>query len=129
MTPQSAYQPFRPARRPGGRPGLQPSYRVLVHHRFKNHYDQLSERVGLQGAQELWDHISQKPGSQPPTANTCILRGSAGKPMGEGWSRTIHYEVSSSGRVDYQFNDAFCGGEFVDPHPVVAIMTINYSSH
>jgi hypothetical protein len=30
----SAYQPFTPARRPGGRPAARPRYQVLVHRKF-----------------------------------------------------------------------------------------------
>jgi hypothetical protein len=129
MTPQSAYQPFQPARRPGASPAVKPKYRVLVHRRFINHYEQLVQRVGIQGAQEFWDHVAHAPGISAPTASTCFLRGQAGKPMGPGWSRTIHYEVSSSARIDYQYHDAFSDGDRGDNHPVVAILTINYSSH
>jgi hypothetical protein len=50
-------------------------------------------------------------------------------PQGTGWSRTVHYEVTSKVRVDFQFHDAFVTGTGGDPHPVVAILTINFSSH
>lgn len=129
MPGTSAYNPLEPARRPGGRPEAQPRYRVLVHHRFANHYAELVDRVGLQQAQQLWDHLSQVPGGQSGIAATCILRGKAGKPLGPGWSRTVHYELTGSARADYQFHDAYQVDGEGDPHPVVAILTLNFGSH
>jgi hypothetical protein len=102
---------------------------VLVHRRFKRHYDGLVERVGLQQAQQFWDHVANRPGQPDPIASTTFLRGKAGQPQGPGWSRTIHYEVSSSARIDYQYCDDYKTTPDGDPHPVVAILTINYSSH
>ncbi|MEY9875982.1 hypothetical protein ABH931_005489 [Streptacidiphilus sp. MAP12-33] len=125
----SAYDPHEPARRPGGKPDEQPKYRVLVHRRFKRLYEQLADRVGLQQAQQFWDHVSHDPGNPAPVASTCILRGKAGKPQGPGWSRTTHYEVSGAARIDYQFNDEYRVEADGDAHRVVAILTINYSSH
>jgi hypothetical protein len=58
-------------------------------------------RVGLPQAQGLWDQLVRSPGTSPPTANTCYLRGKACRPPADGG----------------------------DPHAVVAILTINYSSH
>ena len=29
--------------------------------------------------------------------------------MAPGFSRTVHYEISGAGRIDYQFNDAYRG--------------------
>jgi hypothetical protein len=125
----SAYQPFQPARRPGGKPDARPRYRVLVHRRFERQFAQMVERVGLAAAQEFWDHVSTDPGAKPATASTCILRGQAGRPISDGWSRTVHYELASAARIDYQFNNAYKTGDGADPHPVVAILTICYSSH
>jgi hypothetical protein len=125
----SAYDPLRPARRPGGKPEARPVYRVLVHKRFKRHYEQLVARVGAPQAQQFWDHISTNPGEPSPVAATCILRGRAGRPQDEGWSRTYHYEITSMARADYQFNDQYKTATDGDPHPVVAILTIDYSSH
>jgi hypothetical protein len=48
--------------------------------------------------------------------------------MAPGFSRTIHYEISGAGRIDYQFNDNYLGVRG-DPHPVVFIRAINLSSH
>lgn len=129
MIPNSSYEPHVRARRPGGRPDEKPKYRVLVHRRFLMYYNELADRVGLKQAQQFWDHVSQDPGNPDPIASTCFLRGRSGRPKGPGWSRTIHYEVSSSARIDYQYHDAYTTEPDSDPHPVVAILTINYSSH
>lgn len=125
----SAYQPFEPARRPKGKPGTKPAYRVLVHRKFANHWGEVVDRVGLQQAQQFWDHVSQAPGSTSGLASITILKGKAGRPQGAGWSRTHHYEISGAGRVDYQYHNEFREGAKGDSHPVVAILTINYSSH
>jgi hypothetical protein len=129
MARTSAYDPLEPARRPGHKPGEAPLYRVLVHKRFRHHYDDLVSRVGLQQASQFWDHVAMRPGSPSPIASTCYLRGKAGRPQGPGWSRSIHYELTSSARIDYQYHDAYCTRPGGDPHRVVAILTISYSSH
>ena len=129
MTPSSAYRPYEPGRRPGGRPDTQPAYRVLVHRQYKHHYSELVTRVGLQQAQQLWDHISQTPGKPSAIADIVILRGTAGKPIANGWSRTYHYEITGAARANYQFNNAYRVTDEGDPHPVVAILTLDYSSH
>ena len=129
MAASSAYDPFRPAKRPGGKPETAPGYRVLVHRRFVGHYGELVSRVGIQQAKQFWDHVAHAPGQPDPIASTTILKGRAGRPKGPGWSRTFHYEISASGRIDYQYNDTYKATEGSDPHPVVAILTINYSSH
>ncbi|RBQ21876.1 hypothetical protein DP939_04165 [Spongiactinospora rosea] len=129
MSRGSAYDPHRPARRPGGRPEEAPRYRVLVHRQYLGHWGELVERVGLKQAQQFWDHVSRTPGSPDPIASISLLKGRAGRPKGEGWSRTFHYRVSSSARIDYQYCDAYTTGPEGDPHPVVVILTVNYSSH
>lgn len=126
---KSAYEPNVPARRHGGRPSVAPKYRVLVHRRYLEYYNDLAKRVGLKQAQQFWDHVSQNPGVPDPIASTCFLKGKAGHPKGPGWSRTVHYEVSSSARIDYQYCETYTTEPDGDPHPVVAILTINYSSH
>ncbi len=125
----SAYQPFVPAARPGGRPTERPAYRVLVHRQFKELWDELPVRVGLESAQQFYDHVAATPGAIPRVGTSRILRGRAGRPIQEGFSRTIHYEISGAGRIDYQFNDAFQGGARGDPHRVVVILTISLGSH
>lgn len=129
MAAASAYDPLQPARRPGGKPAEAPRYRVLVHKRFRHHYAELVPRVGLQQASQFWDHVAQNPGSPSAIASTCYLRGKAGRPKGPGWSRTVHYELSGSARIDYQYHDAYSTDTKDSPHRVVAILTISYSSH
>ncbi len=48
--------------------------------------------------------------------------------MAPGFSRTVHYEISGAGRIDYQYNAAYLGARG-DPHPVVCIRAISLSSH
>ena len=124
----SAYQPFGPARRPGGRPVAKPRYRVLVHRKFAEMWSSLPERVGLAAAQQFYDHVASTPGQPAAVIRTGILRGKAGEPMAPGFSRTVHYEISGAGRIDYQYNAAYLGARG-DPHPVVCIRAINLSSH
>jgi hypothetical protein len=89
----------------------------------------MAEVVGLQQAQQFWDHVATTPDAWPAVGTSCILRGKAGLPKGVGWSRTVHFEVSSMARVDYQYHKAFKTTENGDPHPVVAILVINLTSH
>lgn len=91
VMPPGAYQPFAPARRPGGRPTDKPRYRVLVHRQYKDLWDALPQRVGLDSAQEFYDHVAGAPGEAPAINRTTILAGRAGRPIQEGFSRTIHY--------------------------------------
>lgn len=56
MSAGSAYQPLRPARRPGGKPDGAPAYRVLVHRRFFDKWQELPERVGLGLSTERYCH-------------------------------------------------------------------------
>jgi hypothetical protein len=125
----SAYEPFTPARRPGGKPEDAPVYRVLVHRRYADMYKRLPEAIGLQQAQQLWDHLATSPYEKCAVASTTILRGRIGKPRGVGWSRTVHYEASSMARVNYQYHNNYVTTDGDDPHHVVAILTINLASH
>lgn len=127
--PLRAYQPQVPAKRPGGKPAIRPAYRVLVHRKYLSMWERLPDAVGLQQAQQFWDHIAQNPGGQPATAGTSLLRGKAGAPAGDGWSRTVHYELSSKARANYQFHDNFITSDGVDAHPVVFVLTLDFSSH
>lgn len=90
---------------------------------------QLAKKVGLEGAQQFYDHVSLSPGQPPRINSASILRGKAGRPKFEGASRTIHYEISGAGRIDYQFVDNYTGGLHGDPHNVVFILTIDFDSH
>ena len=95
-----AYDPEVPAKRPGGKPINAPKYRILVHRKYEAAWNQIVERVGLQQAQQFWDHVAYSPGGKDPIANSCFLRGKAGTPKGKGFSKTIHYELSSMARID-----------------------------
>ncbi|MBI4728085.1 MAG: hypothetical protein HY775_01070 [Acidobacteria bacterium] len=59
---------------------------------------------------------------------TMVLKGSAGKPKQRGFSRTVHYEISGAGRIDFQYADNYRGRRG-DPHGVVFILAIDLSSH
>src|SRR5713226_3344703 len=83
----SAYQPFGPARRPGGRPVAKPRYRVLVHRKFAEMWSSLPDRVGLAAAQQFYDHVANTPGQPAAVNRTGVLREKAGEPMA-GNSRT-----------------------------------------
>lgn len=129
MSRPGAYSPYQPAARPGEAPSEAPRFRVLVHRKFYRLWLALPDRVGIESAQQFYDHVAYA-ADRPPDINTsCILRGKAGKPVGEGFSRTIHYEVSGAGRINYQYNQTYTGGAYGDPHPVVFILSINLSSH
>lgn len=128
MTPR-AYQPFVPARRPGSRPVTAPRYRVLVHRRFLDQWEHITERVGLENAQQFWDHVAISPGSIPAVGGSTFLRGAAGEPRAPGHSRTIHYEISGAGRIDYQYTDRHTTSPGGDEHAVVFILTIDLGSH
>src|SRR4051794_23948492 len=96
--PGSAYDPLRPAKRPGSSPAVAPKYRILVDRRYADLYSRMADAVGIQQAQRFWDHVAATPNEWPRPGNSCILRGTAGLPQGPGWSRTIHYELSSMAR-------------------------------
>ncbi len=57
------------------------------------------------------------------------MRGKRGEPQTPGFSRTVHYEISGAGRINYQYHDAYTGGVRGDPHPVVFILSIDLGSH
>jgi hypothetical protein len=124
-----AYRPFVPARRPGGRPTRKPRYRRRVHRDFLDLWATLPQRVGLEAAQQFYDHVTTTPGTPAPIGRTGVMRGRLGRPMAPGFSRTIHYEISGAGRIDYQFNDAYVARNGGDPHRVVMIRAIRLGSH
>ncbi|SRR5579883_33703 len=127
--PESAYQPFEPARRPGGKPQRKPAYRVLVHRRYAHLWAELPQRIGLESAQQFYDHVAFSPGTVSPINRTTLLAGKAGRPWADGFSRTVHYEISGAGRINYQYNDAYTYGATGDAHRVVVILTIELASH
>jgi hypothetical protein len=102
---------------------------VLVHRAFAADWSMLPEHVGFASAQQFYDHVAADPGRPPDINRTTVLRGRAGKPLFEGCSRTIHYEISGAGRIDYQHAQGFRGGLHGDPHAVVLILTIALGSH
>jgi len=89
----------------------------------------LVERVGIGAAERLWDYLAMSPDQPPQLGAVTILRGKAGKASEKGFSARHHYELSSMARVDYEYNATYRGGAHGDEHPVVRILTINYSSH
>jgi hypothetical protein len=95
-----------------------------VHRHYSDLWAQLADRVELEGACQFCDHVAQQPGRPPSVGRTSMLRGSLGKPLSEEFSRTIHYEISGAGRIDFQVNDAYVGAKG-DPHPVVLILRID----
>lgn len=132
MTPAQrkpgAYDPLLAARRPGGKPDAKPKFRILIHKRHLPVWDELVRRVGLLSAQQFWDHVAFR-ADQPPLLGTCTpMKGGHNKGKG-GWSRVMHYEISGAGRVDYQFHPAYEAGSVGDKHPVVRIVSLNWSSH
>lgn len=124
-----AYKPYLPARSPGASPDEKPPFRVLVHRKFLERWEHLAESVGLESARQFYDHVSETPAEPPRVNSSSFLRGKAGKPTEAGFSRTIHYEIGSAARIDYQWNAAFTGGRDGDAHPVVRIIAINLGSH
>jgi hypothetical protein len=124
-----AYRPHVAARRPGGRPAARPVFRVLVHRQFPGIWDELPARVGLANAQQFRDHVAMTPGQPPAMGTSSVMKGRHAAPKWPGYSRTIHYEITGAGRIDYQFNPAATEGERGDPHGVVKILAIDLGSH
>ncbi len=124
----SRYVPYQRARRPGGRPDQKPLWRVLVHRKCADGWDELVQRVGLQSAQRTWDHLAMQP-DRPPDIGQCTkLRGMDAYAK-DGWSPIYHYEASSMVRLDYQYHAGYQTGSDSDPHPVVRVLRIEFSSH
>ena len=101
---------------------------MLVHRQFEQLWHQLPDRVGLEASQQFYDHVANSPGQPASVGRTTILKGSLGRPIAEGFSRTVHYEISGAGRIDFQHNDVYVGQQG-DPHPVVFILRIDLASH
>ncbi len=99
-----------------------------MHRKFASLWDELVARVGVRSAQQFWDHVAQTPGQPPVVNSACKLRGKAAKPKEPGFSPTYHYEISSAGRINYQYNSEYVGARG-DPHGVVWILTVDLGSH
>ncbi len=108
---------------------MKPKYRVLVHREFLSDWKSLVDRVGINNAQQFWDHVAHTPGSIPKVGTSCLMKGKHNGPKWPGYSRTIHYEVSGAGRIDYQFADATDEGSTGEAHAVVKILSIDLGSH
>ena len=124
-----AYRPHVAARRPGGSPAVKPVFRVLVHYQYLELWKQLPARVGLANAQQFWDHVAMTPGQPPRVGTSSIMKGKFAAAKWPGYSKTVHYEITGAGRIDYQFNPAATEGARGDPHGVVRILTIDLGSH
>ena len=92
-------------------------------------WSSLAERVGLENAQQFWDHVAFTPGSPPKVGSSSVMRGKHAAPKAPGFSKTVHYEITGAGRIDYQWNAAYTHGASGDPHGVVWILTIELGSH
>lgn len=126
----SAYSPFTNTRRPGGKPDYEPQFRVLVHQKHAPRWEQLVERIGLEQAQRFYDHVAQHPGAPAAGIRMNILKGRAGNPEEQGFSRTVHWRVPGSGaRIDYQYHARYGGGRDGDEHGVVRVIAIAFGSH
>ncbi len=106
-----------------------PKYRLLVHRKFLSEWKELVRRVSLESALQFYDHVTQTPGSHPFVGSSTILKGKAGKPKWDGYSRTVHYEISGAGRIDYQWTDHDTNGAHGDEHRITKILTIDFGSH
>jgi len=124
----SAYKPYTNVRRPGGSPDYEPRYRVLVHRRHEDRWLSIVDHIPLEQAQRFYDHVARTPGEPAEGIRLTQLRGSAGRGR-EGWSRVFHWRVPGSAtRLDYVYRDDHVGSA-ADPHAVVRIQAITYSSH
>ena len=83
----------------------------------------------MESAQQFWDHVAFTPGQHPTVGASSVMKGKYGQPKWPGYSRTLHYEISGAGRIDYQFNPVSTEGGRGDPHGVVKILTIDLGSH
>ena len=124
-----AYRPYVSARRPGEGPGGRPRYRVLVHREYLEDWKSLPRRVRLPNAQQFWDHVANTPGRPPRVGTSTVMKGKHNSPKWAGYSKTIHYEITGAGRIDYQYADATAEGGKGDVHAVVKILSIELGSH
>ena len=101
---------------------------MLVHRQYEHMWDDLPARVGLESAQQFYDHVAWTPGEPPRVNFSMPLRGKAGRAR-DGFSRVYHYEISGAGRLNYRFHNAYAHGSQGDPHAIVQVLTIDLSSH
>ena len=92
-------------------------------------WNALVERAGATNAREFWDHVTERPGEPPKVGTATVMKGGHNKGKWPGYSKTIHYEISGAGRIDYQYNSASTEGERGDQHGVVKILAIDFDSH
>lgn len=123
-----AYRPFVSARAPEGRPESAPPWRLLVHRQYADAWESLADRVGLENAQQFYDHITHSPDQHPKVGTSGLLRGNHNKGK-DGWSRRVHYEITGAGRIDYEYHGTYKTRADGDEHPVVRILVINFGSH
>jgi hypothetical protein len=69
------------------------------------------------------------PGQTPKVGTSSVMKGKHALPKWPGYSKTIHYEITGAGRIDYQFNPSATEGPRGDPHAVVKILTIYLRNH
>jgi hypothetical protein len=55
--------------------------------------------------------------------------GQTQRPEVDRYSKTIHYEISGAGRIDFQYNANSSEGDQGDAHAVVKILSIDLGSH
>ena len=65
------------------------------------------------------------PGQPPKVGTSSVMKGKHAAPKWPGYSKTIHYEITGAGRIDYQFNPSATEGPRGDPHGAVKILTID----
>jgi hypothetical protein len=100
-----------------------------VHRQYLDVWASLAERVGKENAQQFWDHVATTPGQPSQVGRATLLRGKHHGPKWPGYSRTVHYEITGAGRIDYQYATATTEGHLGDEHAVVKILTIDLGSH
>ncbi len=50
------------------------------------------------------------PGQPPKIGTSSIMKGKYNAPKWPGYSKTIHYEITGAGRIDYHFNPSATEG-------------------
>lgn len=83
--------------------------------------------VGDESASQCWDHLAQNPGQKPPINSGNPLAGKQFGPTADGFSRVMHYRVSSAWRVDYRFHDTYRTSATGEPHKIVVILWVGRS--